>query len=417
MDLLTRNAAAVARERLSTSSAVIIEGARQVGKSTLAAQLADDDAVVANLDVTATRDAARADPEGFVAQAGSRQLVIDELQRQPELTLAIKAAIDADRRPGRFLITGSSSLLRVRGTADSLAGRAARIRLFGLSGGEGRGLIDDLASVVRTSGPEQLVEHRSDLTRADYAELLGVGAYPEARTLSPRSRRAWFDDYLDAVLGRDLPELRREIRPGRALSILRTLAGRQSSELVRERLGVDAGVPATTLPGYLDLLADVGLIATVAPWTPNLSKREIGRHKTVVLDSGLAVRLARMSPDQLATFGYGEAMGAFLESFVTAELLKQRTWSASDHELFHYRDRAGTEVDLVLEYDDGSVLGIEVKAATSYNRAQFSNLATLRDRVGERFIAGIVLGTASHGYRYADRLVGAPISALWHTGS
>lgn len=157
-------------------------------------------------------------------------------------------------------------------------------------------------------------------------------------------------------------------------------------------------------------------MASVPPWTPNLAKREIGRPKTFVVDTAIALRLARLTPAQLTQLHYGEAFGAMLEAFVAAELPRQRTWSSRDFDVFHYRDRDGDEVDLILEFDDGSVVGIEVKSSSSYSASQFKGLTRMRDRLGDRFVAGVVLGTAATGYRYADRLYGAPASALWELG-
>lgn len=210
-----------------------------------------------------------------------------------------------------------------------------------------------------------------------------------------------------------MTELRREVQPARAMGMLRTLAGRQAAELVKAKLAQETAIPPRTVTAYLDLLHDVHLVASVPAWTPNLAKREIGRPKSFVIDSAVAVRLARVTPAQLARIEYGEALGAFLEAFVAAELLRQRAWSARPFDLFHYRDADGDEVDLVLELDDGGVIGVEVKSSTSFAAKQFSGLAKMRDRLGERFIAGVVLNTGSTGYRYADRLYGVPVSALW----
>lgn len=414
---LDRHIAARARERLEYSPMLVIEGARQVGKSTLARQIAAEGAVHVTLDHQPTRDAAAADPEGFVAQAGDRQLVIDELQRLPLLTLALKAAIDEERRPARFITTGSASLLTVRGTADSLAGRASRLRLHGFSAGERAQTFDDFAQLVRQHGVSRLIGVAGIYQRAGYAGLVTHGSFPDAQLLPERARNAWIDDYLQSLVSRDLPELRREVRPARVMALLRALSGRQSSELVRARLATEVGIPSSTMPSYLDLLHDVGLIATLPPWTPNLAKREVGKPKALVLDGAIATRLTRVTARQLASLEYGEAFGGYLEAWVTAELLKQQTWSEQEFELFHYRDRNGHEVDLVLEFADGAVLGIEVKASSSYSAQQFQGLVKLRDKLGERFLGGIVLGTAEHGYRYADRLVGAPVSALWEAST
>lgn len=400
------------RDHLAFFPGVVIEGARQVGKSTLAAQIAEPDALWRTLDDAQVRAAALADPAGFVADGGGRQVVIDEIQRMPELTLAVKSAIDADRTPGRFILTGSSSLLRVRGVADSLAGRVAYMTLYGLSRGEAFGVADDFVAAV-LADPAALTGTTSQVGRTDYAEILATGSYPEIREASARTRSAWIDSYLHALIVRDFAELRREVSARRAMAILRVLAGRQSAELVKAHLAAEASVPPSTITGYLDLLHEVGLVASIPSWTPNLAKREIGRSKTVVLDSAVALFLALVTVEQLGRLEYGEAFGSMLEGFVAAELLRQRGWSECGFTVYHYRDRDGDEVDLVVECDDGSVIGIEVKAATSFTARQFRGLVRMRERLGSRFRCGIVLGTGRSGYRYADRLYGAPISSLW----
>lgn len=324
----------------------------------------------------------------------------------------MKASIDRDRRPGRFILTGSSSLLRVKGTADSLAGRVGRVTMYGLSRGEASEIPDDFVSAVSSSVSE-LPLFTTRTSRSDYAGFLGTGSYPEVRTMTSRIRGQWIDSYLRGVVGRDMSELNRRLEPARVMSLLRAVAGQPAGELVKARLAQDAGIPATTITGYLDLLHDVGLVTSIAPWTPNLTKRETGRAKAFVTDSAVALRLARMSPEQLTDIRYGESFGLFLEAFVGGELLKQQGWSSTDFEVFHYRDRNDDEVDVIIELADGSVIGIEVKAATFFNAKQFKGLQRMRDRLGDRFIAGIVLNTGQSGYRFADRLYGAPVSALW----
>ena len=410
--ILNRNAAPVAREWLAHFPALIIEGARQVGKSTFATMVADPTALITTFDDPATLAAAQADPTGFIDQAAGSQMIIDEIQRFPEITLPVKASIDADRRPGRFILTGSSSLLRVRGTADSLAGRAARLNLYGLSQGETRAENDDIADAI-LADPPALARASDGADRSEYAEFLAAGAYPEIRQASARIRNAWLDSYVSNITGRDLPELGRMVDSARAIAILRTLAGRQAAELVKAKLADETSVPAGTITRYIDLLHDVGLVSSIPAWTPNLAKREIARPKTFVSDPALALRLARMTAGQLTGMHYGEAFGSALEAFVASELMKQRTWSAQDYQLFHWRDSDGGEVDLILEFGDGTVVAFEVKAAKSFAAHHFRGLKQLRDALGPRFLAGVVLNTSTSGYRYADRLWGAPISSLW----
>jgi predicted AAA+ superfamily ATPase len=417
MQLLARHGLAVARDILTYSPSLLIEGARQVGKSTLAGQLASEtDALVVNLDDQDARAAATEDPVGFVTQAGDRCLIIDEIQRVPTITLTLKSAIDTDRRPGRFILTGSSSLLRVKGLADSLAGRVGRLSLYGFSQGELSGHVEDFSTTATELSPSLIHHHTTSNARSDYARIIATGSYPDATGLTDHQRSRWLDDYLQALIRRDLPELRRIVRPDRVMSVLRLLAAHQSGELVKAKLSQEAGIPTSTIDSYLDLLAQLWLVAVIPTWTPNLSQREVARPKSLIVDSGLATRLCRLTSEQLATLEYGGAFGMLLEGFVASELMKQRTWTQTDFELYHYRDRSGVEVDFIMERSDG-IVALEVKSAASFQSSHFKGLKFLRDKLGDRFIAGVVLNTGSKGYRFSDRLYGLPISALWELGA
>lgn len=413
MTLVERNVSSFAQEVIDTFPAAVIQGARQVGKSTLAGQLAATrNARIVTLDDEATLAAAIEDPLGFVGQHPDGMLVIDEIQRHPELTLAIKASIDRDRRSGRFLLTGSSDLLRTRRATDSLAGRAATIPLRPFSQGELAGRRDDFAHRFRAGIP--YTEVRSEVTRADYARMIVAGGYPTAHDLVARMRNVWFDGYVDRLIHRDARELVNLTDPSRLMSLLRLLAANQAGELVKARFAQDAGIPATSINPYLDTIEALFLIDLLRPWTPNLTKRETGKPKASVVDSGLAARLSRITEQQLTPVdGASQHLGALMEGFVVGELRKQQGWSAEEYELFHYRTRDGLEVDVILEFADGQVLGIEVKSGATFRAEHFTGLRTLRDRLGDRFAGGIVLGTGNTGYRFADRLYGLPVSSLW----
>lgn len=410
-NLLPRKTVAVGSELLAAFPAVAIQGARQVGKSTLARQLVEGrSAVAVTLDDRRTRDAAVADEVAFVEQNPDGVLLIDEVQREPELLLAIKASIDRNRRPGRFLLTGSADLLTVKGRTDSLAGRAATLRLRGLSQGEIAGRPEDFVAWLLSGAPPHQVV--TDWTRPSYAEAIAQGGYPDLLGLGTRLRHAWLDSYLDRVLERDAAQLPSGGQTRRLRSVLALMAANQAGELVKARIADGADIPANTITAYLDVLRSVYLVDELPPWTTNLTKREVGRPKALVSDSALAMRLNRQTERQLLPLT-SDSIGPLFEAFVTSELLKQRSWSEHDYQLFHFRDRDGIEVDLVLELDDGGVVAIEVKASSTYRSDHFAGLRFLRDKLGDRFIAGIVIGMASTGYRYADRLHGLPAAALW----
>ncbi|MDR1635088.1 MAG: ATP-binding protein [Bifidobacteriaceae bacterium] len=413
-DLLPRHLEPLARELLGVMPAILIEGARQVGKSTLAQLLAAGrTSVVANLDDEPTRAALVADPSYFLNRSPDTLVVLDEIQRQPELTAAVKASIDRDRRPGRFILTGSASLLQVKGLADSLAGRLARLTLYGLSQGEAARRRDDFVSAFLRCSDGEIAAFRTEWTRAAYAGALSAGAYPDARVLSPRLRARWLDDYVTALLRRDLPTLNRQFQPHRAASLLSGLAANQAGELVKGRLARDAAIPETSITTYLDLLAAIGLTASLPPWSANLGKRSRGRPKTLIIDSALAARQVRISADQFTAPNYNEAFGRFLEGFAIAEVLRQQSWSDQDYQVFHRRTSDKSEVDLVIELADSRVIGIEVKAATSFRGDDFNGLRALQAECGDRFAGGAVLGTGATGYLYAPGLRGLPLSALW----
>lgn len=413
--LLTRHSSQLAHELLATFPAVIIEGARQAGKSTFAQQLVDGRAArVLTLDDDDVRAAALEDPRSFVEQLPTGTLVIDELQRAPGLTLAIKASIDRQRTPGRFLLTGSSDLLRLSRTPESLAGRAVTVRLRGFSQGELRQRPDDFMAHVRSD--IDAAAFSSATTRRDYVSMIAQGGYPEVMTLTPRMRGAWFDGYVDRILRRDVAEISSIPEPARLRAVLRLLAANQAGELVKARIARDANVPATTITSYLDLIETVFLTERIPAWTASLTRREVERPKAIVSDPGLALRLARVTEQQLLELTSAGFLGPALEGLVVSELLKQRTWSTQEYELFHFRDRGGLEVDLVAELADGSVVGFEVKASATVMANHFAGLRALRDRLGDRFVGGFVLNTSDRGLAYGRKLWSLPVAALWELG-
>ncbi len=412
--MIPRHLEPVAERMLGNFPAVVIQGARQVGKSTFAQVLmARRPHLARTLDDPGVLAAARFDPVAFVDQAPGRALVIDEIQRAPGLILALKAAIDRDRTPGRFLVTGSADLLRLERSADSLAGRAVSLDMYGLSQGEILRISDDFPSVVLAS----LQADRSDASLPGWSRerLVGAlsrGGYPQMQQLDDDLGRTWIDSYLARIIQRDAADVHR-VQPARLRSVLRLIAANQAGELVKARVADQASLPATTLPVYLDVLQALQLIHLVPAWTPKLTRREIARPKALVLDPALALRLARLTPGQLERVTGAEFLGGMLEGFVASELLKQQGWTATPFELQHYRDRDGREVDLILELSDGRVIAIEVKATRTPRAEHFEGLRILGERLGGGFVAGFLLHLGSAPQRFGDRLWALPVNSLW----
>jgi len=359
------------------------------------------------LDRAATREAARYDPTGFVA--GDRPLVVDEVQRVPDLLLAIKEQVDADPRPGRFLLTGSARLLALRGLPDALPGRMETIELWPLSQGEIDERPDLFVDAAFELGSELALT--SEEERSDYIERVTRGGFPEAIARSARRRERFFDSYVSDLINRDVIQLS-EIGRGREMrALVRLLAARSGQLVVPAALGNELGVSRQTVVRYLELLEEVFLIKRIPAWSRNVSSRAVSTPKLAMVDSGIAANLLGADADRLRQPGAG--LGPLVEGFVAMELARQLTWSQVRADLYHYRTKDKVEVDIVLENRRGQVVAIEVKAAATVRNEDFAGIRHLGDRIGDDLIAGIVLYTGPETLPFGPRLRAMPISALW----
>lgn len=410
--LFTRHAAVLVSEALLDTPIVVVQGARQVGKSTLVQQeLARLGGRYVTLDEPNEYAAATADPTSYVAQCPDCCLGIDEVQRAPGLVLALKASVDADRRPGRFLLTGSANLLRLPTTHESLAGRAESVELFGLSQGE---LEQKRETFVDALFAGESIRISAALDRADYLERACAGGYPEALERSGRRRQIWFDEYVRRIIQRDAPDVSNLRRLDDLPRLLRLIAASSATEVSATTLARGVGDLAVSSVGpYVDLLQTLYLVHRVNAWSNQVSKRITKRPKLALLDAGLVARLTNVRAGALAANVNPTPSGPLLETFVLSELRKQLTWSDVRPALYHYRDRDGAEVDVILEADDGRIVALEVKASASLSDRDFRWLRLVRDRLGKRFVAGAVLypGPASHSW--GERLSALPLCALW----
>lgn len=394
-------------EALADTRVVGIVGPRQTGKSTLAQRLvaATDGGQYVTLDDRAVRTTAEADPAGFVTGRPGL-LAIDEVQRVPDLLLAIKAEVDRDQRPGRFLVTGSTQLSAARGVSETLAGRIERFELWPFSRSELAGA--SAVFVDRLLGGHIPDGYLGTMTKKDYLEVAMTGGYPEA---------VRFDAYVDTVIEREAPGVTASPRTAELPRLLRLVAARHAGVLNVADLGRAAGLPQSTVNRYLEVLEAVFLMRRVPAWSTKAGKREARAPKVFITDPGLAGNLrdadiATLSRPELAL----GADGPIIEGFVFAEVLRQAGWSSRRQRLSHYRDRDNVEVDLVVEDSQNRVVGIEAKATLDIGPRDYRHLAALRDRVGDRFSAGVILHCGMHVLPLGDRLWAMPISTLWEAG-
>ncbi len=400
------------RETVAARRVTVVTGPRQAGKTTLVvSQLGPG--TLRNLDDDGTLDAALADPVGFVA-LGARPIVIDEIQRGGEpLVRAIKAAVDRDPSPGHFVLTGSSNFLTVPTISESLAGRAGFVEVWPFTQGELQGRRDRFIDAVFASPAPLLSYQPSRADRRDTYERLCAGGYPEVHQLSARQRQGWFRDYIQTTIQRDVVEISGIRKATEMGQLLRLFAARTAHELVMQNLIDDAPLERQAVYDYRAWLETIHLVAAVPAWSRNLTRRVKHRPKVFVTDPGLAAWLLGKTPIALES-PTDPTTGQLVETFVYTELRRQVTWADSEINIFHWRTRAGAEVDFVLEASDGRVVGIEVKAAQTPKREWFRWLTQMRDALGEQFVAGVALYGGDQVLPFGDRLHAVPISALWN---
>jgi uncharacterized protein len=393
------------REALADTRVVVVNGARQVGKSTLAEVVlrGDGDGVARFLDDPVTRAAAAEDPVRFVRHDGL--MLIDEVQRVPDLWLAIKHLVDRDPRPGRFLLTGSARLLALRSLPDTLPGRSETIELWPLSQGEIDDAPDGFVDAAFAHGAD-LRATFAGLQRRDYLARAARGGYPEAwRRESPQRRRRFFEGYIADLLSRDVKQVADIEKAGDMRRLVALLAAQTGGLLSVNRLAGELSISAPTVRSYIDILETVYLVRVIPAWSANVTSRAVATPKVIFVDSGLVHHLAGVTTDA--------SLGGQLENFVLGELARQLTWSRTPARLFHYRDRDQYEVDAVLEDNAGRIVGIEVKAAETVRADDFRGLKRLQRRLGPRFHAGFVLYCGAESLSFGDGLTCLPISALW----
>lgn len=417
--ILARAAETSIDEAMADTPVVLLLGARQCGKSTVALRIADRyGANVVTLDDPASLRFAEQDPTGFIQSIaevrddGYQRAVIDEVQKAPGLFPAIKASVDRHRHPGRFLLTGSANVMSLPKLAESLAGRMEPIDLYPLSQaeleGNRGGFVDSLFA--------ESFDHEGIASPWDIFERVEAGGFPEpALRRTGSRRRQWFQSYLRTMVERDIQEISHIERSPQLHRVLSLLALRVGSATNKTSLANDAGLPQSTLSRYLELLQAVFFIQATPPWWTNTSSRLVKSPKHYFVDSGLMASL--MGFDAAAMKADRTRFGGLLENFAANELLKQCRWGKVRPELSYFRTASQLEVDFVLEDPQRRVVGIEVKASSTVQESDLRGLRHLRELAGSRFVRGVILYLHDQVTAVDRDVLALPISALWRVGA
>ncbi len=390
----------------------VINGPRQSGKSTLAKQLVEHSGSYWSFDDEAVRAAARLDPHGFVEHARS-PMAIDEVQRGGnDVVLAVKSMVDRRNDRGQFVLAGSTRFLSVPQLSESLAGRAEILDLWPFSQGELTGARETFLDTLLTA-PEQLPRKRHELLdRHTLFARVVRGGYPELVESTPAQAARWYRSYVRTVVERDIIEASAITQAGELPQLLRLLAANSAGETVIARLAADTQLRPDTVSRYINLLELVGFVLPIRAWTPSLTSREKRHPKMIITDTGLACGVLGRNTEGLGA-PTSPLTGPLLETFVAMELIKQRSWSLTQPTIRHWRDRNGAAVDLIVEDDSGTIAGVEVKASSTVTPLDARHLHGLRDKLGDRFAAGIVLYLGDRIIPLGERTWAMPVPILW----
>lgn len=395
---------------LGDTPVVMVNGPRQCGKTTLVRSFLTQDRAYVTLDDASQLAAAQADPVGFLRPHAF--IAVDEVQRAPELLQAIKKSVDEDRRPGRFLLTGSADVMTLPATSDSLAGRVEVITLLPLSQAEVHGTDASFPARAFAAFGGQMPRPCERLNADALVLRVLAGGYPEMqRRADAARRRAWARDYVSAIVQRDARDVADIEKLDQLPRLLRVLA-LQSGQLTNfSQMGGQIGLDDKTTRKYIGVLERLFLVRRLEPWFSNGLSRLIKTPKLHFLDSGLLAAVQGLNAQRLAADR--SSLGPLLESFVFGEVLKQASAASDDYRLYHYRDKDQNEVDVVMENAAGELIGIEVKAAATVRMSDFGGLRQLQTAVGRKFRFGLVLYDGDDSIAFGEQMMAAPLSLLW----
>ncbi len=408
--IYTRWQKKIIEEALTTRRVILLSGARQCGKTTLAKQLATAETIYRTLDDLAIRQIAESDPHGFVQHA-SQMLIIDEVQRVPSLLSAIKKTVDEDTRPGQYLLTGSANIQSLPSVQESLAGRIRKVRLRCLAQGELLGVEPSfLANAFNQTFSKKL---KSTYDRKSILELAFRGGFPEIIKLKANERQRWHKDYIAALLERDLKDVAKITQHRAMHDLVNILAAWSGKFMDISAIGAGLSIRRPTIESYVNALEALYLVERVHPWV-NTDYERVGKQSKIYMtDCGLMTAILRWHMPQVELDP--DRSGKLIETFIFNELAALTDVGAGTYDLFHYRDREQREIDFLIERDDHALLGIEVKAGSTISTADFKHLKWFKDNIAKkRVFVGVVLYSGEYVGSMGENLWAVPYGALWH---
>jgi uncharacterized protein len=387
---------------------LLLSGVRQCGKTTLAHQLESNETEYRTLDDGTLREAAENDPQGFIKR-NVKTLIIDEVQRVPPLLSAIKKAVDEDISSGQYLLTGSTNIQSLPTVSESLAGRIAKIRLRPLAQGE---IERTTPSFIDSAFNQSFSSSNTNYDRDAILEIAFRGGFPEPMLLQDRARKRWHNDFIYAILERDLKEIARIHRKNAMRELVHTLAAWSGKFMDLSAIGSGLSIRRSTIESYINALETLYLVERVYPWTKTDYARVGKQSRLFMVDSGLMTSLLSWKMDQVRLDS--DRSGKLIETFAFNEIMAQIDAGDNRYELFHYRDREKREIDFIIESEDDALLGIEIKAGSAITKRDFTHLRWFQKNLAKKqLFIGIILYTGEHPASFGDNLWAVPFGLLW----
>lgn len=399
-------------ESLGYMPITLLRGARQTGKTTLVKSIRKsmDNYTYLSFDHLPSLIAAREDPVGFIARL-EKPIILDEIQRVPELFLPMKADVDENRQPGRYLLTGSADPLLIPKLGDSLAGRMRLLNLWPLSQGEILGKKETFLNKIFTQPPISIGKSLI-CSKKDLLSRVVKGGFPTPLLMNSEKHRSdWFSDYISLVLQKDVLDLARIEHMTQMPHLFMLLASRVGGLLNAEELSRTIKLSSMTLHRYLDLLRTLFLVFLLPAWSGNLGKRLVKSPKIYLVDTAIQLFLLGMNEERLRQDF--SLFGNILENFVVLELLKQISWSETRIQMYHYRDYSHSEVDIILEGPAGNLVAIEIKSSETISRGDFKGLKSFQEANRKKFIQGILFYAGDTYLPFGENLTALPLTSLW----
>ncbi len=394
---------------LHRSPAILITGARQTGKSTLAKHLTEKKGYTyITFDDLGYLAAAKEDPMGFI-DGIEKPVILDEVQRIPHIFLPIKKDIDEHREAGRYILTGSANPLLIPRLGESLAGRMEHYTLYPFSMGE---LLGTPEKFIDSAFKGDIsVFNAEKIGKEELVERMVIGGFPPVQGNDLEGRRKWFQGYISAIIERDVKDFANIRGLTQFPALLTIIASRAGGLSNVAELSRASGITLKTLHRYMLLLRAFFLTLELKPWHADVGTTLVKSPKLYLVDTGLLAYCRKVNAENILT--NNELMGTFFENFVVTELLKQVGWSKKFVELYHYRTPYGVEVDVILQDESGNVVGIEIKSSNTADRSMFRGLKHVKKKLGDRFVQGIVIYTGSEKIPFGKDFVALPVTSLW----